>query len=276
MLSYLRACASAYKEKIQIGGGLMKLFHTYKENELTKEAPLWLLIAEFLIGFIGLQLISLLIQMIIVNTSLTEPQYEPLLLPLINLLTYGITFGILLACFFCCIQKAFSKLIKELKSADTYIWAAVTFFAIITFQIVMNFILSFFTFTSNENQDGINSMVLNQPVMCFFFVVIFGPIVEELTYRFGLASFLAKKNKILGIILPAIIFGFIHFSWEWIKPFNLSLLLNELANLPIYIGCGLIFGFFYLREGKISVTILAHMAMNLYSFLQILAINLIK
>ena len=39
----------------------MKLFHTYKENELTKEAPLWLLIAEFLIGFIGLQLISLLI-----------------------------------------------------------------------------------------------------------------------------------------------------------------------------------------------------------------------
>ena len=38
-------------------------------------------------------------------------------------------------------------------------------------------------------------MVLNQPVMCFFFIVIFGPIVEELTYRFGLTSFLAKKNK---------------------------------------------------------------------------------
>ena len=69
----------------------------------------------------------------------------------------------------------------------------------------------------NANEKAVNEIILNTPILSFLFVVIIGPLCEEITYRLGLCNFLTRKNKFLAVALSAIIFGLIHFNFGCFK-----------------------------------------------------------
>ena len=132
----------------------------------------------------------------------------------------------------------------------------------------------------NENQLLIESSIKNDPVLMFFSVSIFAPFVEEFTYRIGLVDSIGHKRRWLGVLLSSVIFGAIHFDWSSLFSYIIGgaesgiepeAILNELMNLPVYIGSGVVLGFVYALSGKISSSLFAHALNNTISFVVLLA-----
>lgn len=117
--------------------------------------------------------------------------------------------------------------------------------------------------TDNVNQETINTLVLELPILSFITFTLLGPIVEEFTYRIGLFTYVAKRQRWLAYLVTLTLFGFIHFNF--LSPD----LLNELINLPFYLIAGFLFCYIYEKEGFWVVT-LAHITNNLISILSIL------
>lgn len=117
-------------------------------------------------------------------------------------------------------------------------------------------ISNLFNFSSNSNQSSLNLAFEASPFFTFFPIVIFAPICEELTYRFGLFGALAKKSRLLAYVITMLVFSLIHFD------FTSSDIINELLNLPVYlIGAGFLC-YAYDRKGNILTSITAHMFYN--------------
>ncbi|HKM11467.1 MAG: type II CAAX endopeptidase family protein [Bacilli bacterium] len=135
---------------------------------------------------------------------------------------------------------------------------------IIIISGIYSFILNItgLTVSDNANQSAITALVLNSPIDSFIWIVLLGPIVEELTYRLGLFSMIKRKNRIFAYIAVMLLFGLIHFD------FTNPNLLNEFLNLPSYIIGGAVLCFAYDREG-LATSITAHIFNNLLSFIMI-------
>ena len=64
----------------------------------------------------------------------------------------------------------------------------------------------------NLNQQIINLILSKHPVSSFFWIVLLGPLVEELTYRVGLFNAISSRNRIAAYVVSALVFGFLHFN----------------------------------------------------------------
>ncbi len=250
----------------------------FPRRVLNFSLPLWEKILFFIMGFLGLQLVSILIQLILLAIpSLQED--SNLLLSLLNFFTYFIVliaFGILMIFDH---RKTYIKFLHEFRDAKAYKFAFIGFAFLIFINYLFGLIYSFVPiYGSNSNQEGIEAMTLSQPALLFFTTVVFAPIVEELTYRVGLGDSIASKTKpIVAIILSSVVFGLIHFDFSSIstlimasaeeKQVALELFLNELMNLPIYISSGAILCSTYFLSGKLSSSICCHIINNLFSFI---------
>lgn len=118
----------------------------------------------------------------------------------------------------------------------------------------------------NNNQTTITQLTLSFPVLSILTFVFLGPIVEEITYRLGLYSFIKRYNRWLALVITALIFGFIHFDY------SSSNYMNELMNMPLYILAGIIFTFIYEKEG-FEVATLTHIINNGFSLFIIWVIS---
>jgi membrane protease YdiL (CAAX protease family) len=140
--------------------------------------------------------------------------------------------------------------------------------AVIGLNIFVGVIYQIFNIqtTSNNNQELINSLVFSMPVISIITFVFLGPIVEEFTYRLGLFSYIAERNKWLAYGITMIVFGFIHFD------FTTTNVTNELLNMPFYLLAGLAFSYIFYKENFAVVTY-AHILNNLISVISIMALN---
>ena len=116
---------------------------------------------------------------------------------------------------------------------------------------------------SNGNQDDIIKYITNYPILMIFTLCLLGPICEEMTYRVGLYSFLRRINRALAFIVPAVIFAFIHFR------FDFNNITGELLALPSYLIAGIILAFAYEHRGP-ACAMTAHILYNTTAFLTIL------
>ena len=138
-------------------------------------------------------------------------------------------------------------------------------FAVVLFagSYIISVITDQFGVETNENQSLINDFLLKYPVASFLAFGLIGPIVEEFTYRVGLHSFIRRLNKYAAIIITAIVFAFIHFS------FTAENLANEFLNLPSYIFAGLVMSIAYEVAGP-SCSITCHSLYNLATLVMLL------
>lgn len=114
---------------------------------------------------------------------------------------------------------------------------------------------------SNDNQSSLEIAFKANPLLIFFCVVIFAPITEELTYRYGLFGLSSRKSKIIGYILTTLIFALIHFN------FNSEDMFVELLSLPSYLIGAIWLTYAYERKNNILTSITAHSVYNLSQFI---------
>ena len=272
---------------------------TFAVSELNETTPLWKKIVLFATGFLGLQIIALIVQLILMATPLfdrTQMNFTILGSTLVNFITYLLICGLLVLICYLGKDGAGKKIFIPFKKKETYTWGFIGFGLVFIINIFFSLIYNFLPdFEQNANQLGINEMLDAYPFLVFIMTAIMAPIVEEITYRAGLCDLIGKRNRWLGIILSAILFGLIHFDFSSIlslispakgfydsvgnfieftseelvkmKEVNLHALFIELENLPIYILSGISLAFVYCKTGTLSTSIFAHCLVNSYSFL---------
>jgi membrane protease YdiL (CAAX protease family) len=226
----------------------------------------------FLTGWIGLLLFGILLSVsfsIIASLRLSEADFQlfissSLFLTYINFFTYIFVFSSLLAL----LRKQYVHLFASFISLEKFIKGFGYGLMVLLINILLSLIYDMFNLqlTDNNNQNLISTLVLDTPILSFITFVLLGPIVEEITYRLGLFSLLAERNKYLAYLVTMLVFGFIHFD------FSTSDLMNELLNMPFYISAGLVFCFIYEKE-DFSVVTYAHIFNNFISIVSILMVG---
>ena len=86
-------------------------------------------------------------------------------------------------------------------------------------MIVSNLIISSFIKGLGENEENIQSIISQTPLVAFFLTSFFAPIIEEMIFRKSLQD--GIKNKYLFMFLSGFIFGLIHVlspsnPWEYL------------------------------------------------------------
>ena len=240
-------------------------------------------IVFFLVGFLGLQLVGLLVTLAVEigyvssfpgtdTKGLQEALSQPWANMLINATTYGCIGGILFL-----LLWRFHKipeLFRSFKNGKAILAGIVGFFAILAAQMLYNAIeTGIFNAMGqpvpgvNQNETSIRAISRTYPVLSLLIFGIIGPFCEEVTYRLGLFGFATRLGKILGYLLTAFVFGIIHFDWTALgSGASSDALLTELVNLPSYIGSGAALCFLYDRFG-FSASFVAHSINNLFSVL---------
>lgn len=174
--------------------------------------------------------------------------------------------------------KVLNQIVTSYTKVRTYIYGLFYGFVVILASITVSALtnLIFGPTESNLNQVTIEKLVLGYPIISFVWIVLLGPVVEEVIYRVGLFGSLRKLNRYLAYGLSALIFAFIHFNIPLTdqNTIDQALLIREFINLPGYFISGLLFGYIYDKAG-FGVSSVAHITNNLVSFLVTLVLGLL-
>ena len=95
-------------------------------------------------------------------------------------------------------------------------------------------------------------------ILGFITAVIFGPVIEELMYRYFIFRSLERMNKVFGHILAAFIFGFVH-VWHYVL---LDGDLTQLVSMSAYLIIGLGASTLYSKNKNICYPIFLHSLIN--------------
>ena len=237
-------------------------------------SPWWKQILYFVMGFVGLQLVSTVVAIIVsaaarsANPGATAAEINT---PLNNLIVNSTTYLVLGTGCALLIWKRWPKLLSSFKKGIPYLAAILGFVVMIAFEMMWGvvseaiFKIAGIKVQSNANQQGLNSMIVAIPALSIFVFGIVGPFVEEIAYRCGLFSFLCRVSKVFAYVVASLIFAFIHFDWTalWNPAYNGAAIV-EIVNLPPYIFAGITFCFLYDRFG-FCASFGAHAINNLFS-----------
>ena len=123
----------------------------------------------------------------------------------------------------------------------------------------------------NANTENVISMIRENPVMMGFMACFYGPILEELLYRYTAFGLIRNRSRALAYIVSALLFGFQHIAVAAIYGGDLI----QLINMPEYIIAGLIFAFLYDKTENICVPAGAHILANSFGLLSMVMNNVI-
>lgn len=248
------------------------IIQNYKNKKQLVPVANWKALVIFLFGLIGLSFIAIPIQFILKNIFQYNDNSLPALLykveSLLNFFTYLISLVALLVFIG---MPTIKQIFSRVKEWALYEKGIIYGLVLIAIQTLLSLILTiiFGSFDTNTNQSSLISITKTTPLLAFAFTVIFGPIFEELVYRYALFGVFYKKSKLLAYIIVTIIFGLIHFDFTSLNG-EVKLFLNELINLPSYISGGLILCYAYEKEESLIPAIVAHMVNNFIGYIQIL------
>ena len=234
----------------------------YKLNRVPKRAVFLHPICQIAMFVIGFAYAGMLICEIISSIFLASSEKSLLTESLLLFFTYLLMFAGLMSIPLFTRRKDFFK--KFTRPLD-YAFGAGYAGLILVGELMVTLFISVFNQNafSNGNQDDIIKYVTNYPILMIFTLCLLGPICEEMTYRVGLYSFLRRINRALAFIVPAFIFAFIHFR------FDFNNITGELLALPSYLIAGIILAFAYEHRGP-ACAMTAHILYNTTAFLTIL------
>ena len=114
---------------------------------------------------------------------------------------------------------------------------------------------------SSLNQDLIQSLILEQPVLMALPVVVFVPFIEEILFRGAIFELLIQRVSVIGsVMIVNMGFAMLHVSD-----------VESLMFFPVYFLLGVVLSGAYIISGKnIWVSIFAHSMHNLLSVIAIL------
>ncbi len=222
----------------------------------------------FLFGFIGLQIVQILVEVVVMAIASSNFANEGLIgdelkVAIVQFLNSGQglaaiffpTYAVLFIGFIIILWKDLSRLFSRFLNKKTYM-GILFVLAIYVFEVVYSILVNPLTKgETNQNQGNVVSINRAYPLLSILIFGFIGPFCEECTYRLGLVNLLKRWNTIACYLLSALLFGAIHFNWteagsaiEWL-------------NLPPYIVSGLLFAIAYDKFG-FGASFLAHALNN--------------
>ena len=242
------------------------------EDDIKINIPNYKAILCFGIGWIGISIIATLIYTIIglfIDLSSINEINQIKIMGLVNFACYLVVCVSLLLVLG---KPVINKLLKQFKNLNNLGKGLMYGFILLGSSVIYNLIvlLIYPDFGSNANQNTVVEMIKMYPVLSFFSVALFAPIAEEITYRLGLAGTIAKKSKVLAIVVSSLLFGLIHSAFIDLSFLSMTKqeIINEAIALPSYIISGLVMGIAYIKEDSLAVSITAHMTNNFIAFIQ--------
>lgn len=155
---------------------------------------------------------------------------------------------------------------KELYRSDIRFGQLILLFFMAMCLMICGSIVGTIVSTAISNTSGLYAdssldtiMSSTNPLILLLVVVIVGPVVEEILFRRLLIDRLIVFGDKAAIFISAFMFGIMHGNFE---------------QLFYAFGVGLLFGYVYIRSGKLRYTIFLHMAVNFFGgFLQVLILR---
>lgn len=210
--------------------------------------PVWKQALLFLIGFGAFQLLAFLLSLAVVGIAKAQlgegtfayynfvDSYR--FVGYINFASYLLIFAALAAL----IIKDSYEVLRSFKKLKPLIAGISGLLIILLFNALYTNILAIsgVLITNNANENAINNIVYQYPVLSILVFGLIGPIVEELTYRVGVFSFFSRINKILAYVLTVLIFTLIHFDFS-----SSQAIVNELLNIPLYASAAIVLCYLY-------------------------------
>lgn len=123
--------------------------------------------------------------------------------------------------------------------------------------------------TGNANQSNVIELIKENLFLGFLSVVVFAPIVEELTYRYCLFGGVRIKKRFLAYLVSGLVFMFMHALASFLTYGFSKDLLVEMIYLPPYLFSGLVLCYVYEKSNNLGSSFIAHLLNNLISFLAI-------
>lgn len=114
---------------------------------------------------------------------------------------------------------------------------------------ISNIIITMFTNDIGQNEQNVQNIINNSPLIALSMTTIFAPFIEEMIFRKSLQD--CFTNKTLFIIISGFIFGYLHIMG-----------LNELILIIPYGSLGIAFAYILSKTNNIYCTILMHMLHN--------------
>lgn len=118
---------------------------------------------------------------------------------------------------------------------------------------------------TSQNQELIESLLMQMPVLMVIAVTVFAPILEELIFRLLLFTGFYKRGRLIAYVASAGLFGFLH-VFQPILQGNVS----EILMIFPYLFMGIGLCYVYERSNNIVVPVIAHGFMNTLSVLLIM------
>lgn len=116
----------------------------------------------------------------------------------------------------------------------------------------------------NDNEIALDDEQLAaNPILYAVTVVILGPVVEEVIFRFLIYRIIRRKSMMIAFVVSVLLFSFIHVDYSVLVAKNYLQLLNMLIYLPLGIGTVVL----YERNRNLMYPIILHMALNLVAVL---------
>lgn len=124
------------------------------------------------------------------------------------------------------------------------------------------FIQFFLPNDPSVSEQAVIQLVVRQPILTFFMVVVFAPLTEELVYRGMMARYLFPEQKtiqqtVLFLLISSVIFALLHLP-------------NSFQQFFIYTCLGMSLGLAYISQKGLFYSISLHAVNNLIGFLMII------
>ena len=214
----------------------------------------------FIIGLLGLELITIIIQVIIMITNPALLDENSGLYVTGLTMMNSIRYLILIFGFVALLYPRLKVIVKKFINWKTDLIGVLAGAILIGVTIAYNVIISqFIDIGVNNNEEAAESMIKSFPVLSILVLGLCGPVCEEITYRYGLFGCLKKKSVILAYIATTIVFALIHFDFT-------GDMKVELLNLPTYLIAGAGLCFVYHKYG-FNASIIAHVVNNMYAII---------
>ncbi len=161
---------------------------------------------------------------------------------------------------------------KDLKGHFGFVKSYKLIFKTIGYALLIYFVTICYNlllpFAGGTGEDGSNVALIKESMkhqywLMFALVVVLGPIVEELLFRF--VTFKCLKDKVsenMLLVITSILFTIPHMF----SLFNSSDLKGDLLALPKFLIIGWMLGSYYYKNKDIGRVILIHMVYNIISF----------
>ncbi|MFV0394058.1 MAG: lysostaphin resistance A-like protein [Coprobacillaceae bacterium] len=160
--------------------------------------------------------------------------------------------------------RAFKKTLLEDTIWSCSIGIGMVYGLAILSNIIVMVLLAMFNQqqADSSNQQLVELLLNNAPLLMTFQAVVLAPIVEELLYRGLIFRTIYSYNKNMAHILSAFLFGFSHiysglFSGD----------LTQIIHIIPYMMMGFAFSYAYEKRGNICAPIIMHMLNNLIATL---------